>query len=136
MKSSSKAGREEKHLAEAVSLAHAINLNVVHAETVTLSKRRPATLFGAGAVERLGRIIGDEATEPPGSLAVAIVDAPLTPVQQRNLEQAWQCKVIDRTGLILEIFGERARTREGRLQVELEALDYQRCRLVSIWSHL
>ena len=136
VKSSSKAGRDEQHLAEAVGLAHAINLNVVHAETVTLSKRRPATLFGAGTVERLGRIISDEETETPDSLAVAIVDAPLTPVQQRNLEQAWQCKVIDRTGLILEIFGERARTREGRLQVELAALDYQRSRLVRSWTHL
>src|SRR6202030_1014927 len=65
-----------------------------------------------------------------------IVDAPLTPVQQRNLEKAWQAKVIDRTGLILEIFGARARTHEGRLQVELAALDYQRGRLVRSWTHL
>ena len=136
MKSSSKADREEQHLAEAVSLAHAINLDIVHAEIVTLRMRRPATLFGAGAIKRLGQIISDEATDSPDSIAVAIVDSPLTPVQQRNLEQAWQCKVIDRTGLILEIFGERARTREGRLQVELAALNYQRSRLVRSWTHL
>jgi len=98
--------------------------------------RSPATLFGAGAIKRLGQIISDEATNSPDSIAVAIVDSPLTPVQQRNLEQAWQCKVIDRTGLILEIFGERARTREGRLQVELAALNYQRSRLVRSWTHL
>ena len=91
VKSSSKAGREERHLAEAIGLAQAINLNVVHAETVTLSKRRPATLFGAGAIKRLGQIISDKATDSPDFLAVAIVDAPLTPVQQRNLEQAWLC---------------------------------------------
>jgi len=136
VKSSSKADREEQHLAEAVSLAHAINLDIVHAEIVTLRMRRPATLFGAGAIKRLGQIISDEATNSPDSIAVAIVDSPLTPVQQRNLEQAWQCKVIDRTGLILEIFGERARTREGRLQVELAALNYQRSRLVRSWTHL
>ncbi len=138
VKSSPSAGREEQLLAEAVGLARAINLNVVHAEILTLRKRRPATLFGAGAIKRLGQIISDEATGSPGSLApaVVIVDAPLTPVQQRNLEQAWHCKVIDRTGLILEIFGARARTREGRLQVELAALDYQRSRLVRSWTHL
>jgi len=148
VKSASNAGREEQLLAEAVGLAHAINLNVVHAETVTLTKRRPASLFGTGAVERLGKIINAEETESPdsppdpiaasiaASIDVVIVDAALTPVQQRNLEQAWQCKVIDRTGLILEIFGERARTREGRLQVELAALDYQRSRLVRSWTHL
>ena len=136
VKSSSKADREEQHLAEAVSLAHAINLDIVHAEIVKLRMRRPATLFGAGAIKRLGQIISDEATDSPDSIAVAIVDSPLTPVQQRNLEQAWQCKVIDRTGLILEIFGERARTREGRLQVELAALNYQRSRLVRSWTHL
>ena len=138
VKSSPSAGREEQLLAEAVGLARAINLNVVHAEILTLRKRRPATLFGAGAIKRLGQIISDEATGSPGSLAPAggIVDAPLTPVQQRNLEQAWHCKVIDRTGLILEIFGARARTREGRLQVELAALDYQRSRLGRSWTHL
>ena len=136
--STSRTGREEQLLAEAVGLAHAINLNVAHAETVPLGRPRPATLFGAGTVERLGHLIHDEpkAPESQGKITLAIVDAPLTPVQQRNLERAWECKVIDRTGLILEIFGERARTREGRLQVELAALDYQGSRLVRSWTHL
>ena len=134
--STSRTGREEQLLAEAVGLAHAINLNVAHAETVPLAKPRPSTLFGAGTVERLGQLIHDEPPESQGKITLAIVDAPLTPVQQRNLERAWECKVIDRTGLILEIFGERARTREGRLQVELAALDYQRSRLVRSWTHL
>ncbi|MCH7865163.1 MAG: GTPase HflX, partial [Proteobacteria bacterium] len=98
-------------------------------------RRRPSTLFGAGAVDRLGQIIQGGGNGRPG-ISVAVVDASLTPVQQRNLEQAWQCKVIDRTGLILEIFGDRARTREGRLQVELAALSYQRSRLVRSWTHL
>ena len=135
--------RADQLLSEAIGLAHAINLEVVHAETVPLNKPRPATLFGSGAVERLAGIIG---TEEPSkgenpehsnpAVAVVIVDAPLSPVQQRNLEKAWQCKVIDRTGLILEIFGKRARTREGRLQVDLAALEYQRSRLVRSWTHL
>ena len=91
---------------------------------------RPATLFGSGKVAEIkGRIAADE-------IGVVIVDCPLTPVQQRNLERAWDCKVIDRTGLILEIFGARARTREGTLQVELAALGYQRSRLVRSWTHL
>ena len=138
LSSTSRTGGEEQLLAEAVGLAHAINLNVAHAETVPLGRPRPATLFGAGTVERLGHLIHDEpkAPESQGKITLAIVDAPLTPVQQRNLERAWECKVIDRTGLILEIFGERARTREGRLQVELAALDYQRSRLVRSWTHL
>ena len=135
--SSSGREREEQLLSEAVGLAHAINLQVVHAETVALNKPRPATLFGKGAVERLHNLFWDfDHLNETCEIAVVIVDAPLTPVQQRNLEQAWQCKVIDRTGLILEIFGERARTREGRLQVELAALDYQRSRLVRSWTHL
>lgn len=132
--SSSRAGREEHLLAEAVGLAHAINLSVTHAETVPLAKPHPATLFGSGTVERLGRLI--DTYKPEKDINLAIIDAPLTPVQQRNLERAWQCKVIDRTGLILEIFGDRARTREGRLQVDLAALDYQRSRLVRSWTHL
>lgn len=136
------AGREERILAEAVGLARAINLKVYHAEIVPLAKPTPATLFGSGTVERLGRLIDDAESKTPkddkaqGGVTLAIVDAPLTPVQQRNLERAWQCKVIDRTGLILEIFGERAHSREGRLQVELAALDYQRGRLVRSWTHL
>ncbi|WP_425449946.1 GTPase HflX [Virgifigura deserti] len=120
----------EARLAEAVGLARAIDLTVVHAETVRLSRRRPATLFGRGAVETFQELIAAE------EIGLTVVDASLTPIQQRNLERAWSCKVIDRTGLILEIFGERARTREGQLQVELAALTYQRSRLVRSWTHL
>ncbi len=136
--STSSRGEREKHLLnEAVGLAQAINLDVVHAETVPLSKPRPATLFGKGVVERLHNLFWDfDHLNETCEITVVIIDAPLTPVQQRNLERAWQCKVIDRTGLILEIFGERARTREGLLQVELAALDYQRSRLVRSWTHL
>ncbi len=117
-------------LEEAVGLARAIGLEILEAESVTVAKRRPATLLGKGAVERL------EATIKEQDVAVVVVDGHLSPVQQRNLERAWACKVIDRTGLILEIFGERARTREGSLQVELAALSYQRSRLVRSWTHL
>lgn len=133
--SSSSARRDEQLVSEAVGLAQAINLEVVHTEIVTLSRRRPATLFGKGVLDRLGHIIQINKNGNQ-NISVAVVDASLTPVQQRNLEEAWQCKVIDRTGLILEIFGARARTREGRLQVELAALDYQRSRLVRSWTHL
>ncbi|NQV84817.1 MAG: GTPase HflX [Rhodospirillales bacterium] len=133
----SRTERDEQLLGEAVGLAHAINLQVVHAETITLNSPRPATLFGKGVVERLHNLFWDiDNLSAPCEITVVIVDATLTPVQQRNLEKAWECKVIDRTGLILEIFGERARTREGRLQVELAALDYQRSRLVRSWTHL
>jgi GTP-binding protein HflX len=117
-------------LDEAVGLAQAIDLDVVEAEVVPVAKRRPATLLGKGAVERLAETV--KACE----IGLAVVDGHLSPVQQRNLEKAWSCKVIDRTGLILEIFGERARTREGSLQVELAALSYQRSRLVRSWTHL
>ncbi|MSO81263.1 MAG: GTPase HflX [Alphaproteobacteria bacterium] len=117
-------------LEEACGLAAAIDLELVHSEVVRLAAPRPATLFGSGTVERLGTAVtGTEAT-------LVYVDGTLTPVQQRNLEKAWKAKVIDRTGLILEIFGERARTREGQLQVELAALTYQRSRLVRSWTHL
>ena len=120
----------EGRLAEAVGLTAAIELDVVHAETVSLSKVRPATYLGGGAVERLaGTVKGLE-------VDVVIVDASLSPVQQRNLEKELECKVIDRTALILEIFGARARTHEGRLQVELAALTFQRSRLVRSWTHL
>lgn len=95
-----------------------------------MNRPRPATLFAAGVVETLAALVRAKGVE------VAIVDAGLTPVQQRNLERAWDCKVIDRTGLIFEIFGERARTREGSLQVELAHLSYQRSRLVRSWTHL
>jgi len=90
----------------------------------------PATLFGSGNVETLRAIIAE------GAIGLVVVDGALSPVQQRNLERRWQAKVIDRTGLILEIFGARARTHEGRLQVELAALSYQRSRLVRSWTHL
>jgi GTP-binding protein HflX len=120
----------EARLEEAVGLAEAIELDVVHSEVVRLSALRPATLIGKGMVETLATIIEDQ------EIGVVVFDAAVTPVQQRNLERAWKCKVIDRTGLILEIFGARARTHEGRLQVELAALTYQRSRLVRSWTHL
>ncbi len=103
---------------------------MVRAEIAKISRPRPATLFGGGTVEHVAEWIKDDA------LGLVVVDGALSPVQQRNLEKSWQAKVIDRTGLILEIFGERARTHEGRLQVELAALSYQRSRLVRSWTHL
>ena len=120
----------EARLAEAISLAQAIDLVIVHGETVNVTKPRPATLLGMGVVER---IIAMSAAE---DIDIVFVNATLTPVQQRNLERALETKVIDRTGLILEIFGARARTHEGVLQVELAALTYQRSRLVRSWTHL
>lgn len=117
-------------LSEAVGLAEAINLDVVDALTISLPRYRPSTLLGKGKVEELAeRIQADDIT-------LVVVDHPLTPVQQRNLEKALNAKVLDRTGLILEIFGARARTREGVLQVELAHLEYQRSRLVRSWTHL
>ena len=126
------AGRRaaESRLAEAVGLAEAISLDIDDAIAVPLAAAKPATLFGRGKVEELKGLIAARDIE------LVIVDGTLSPVQQRNLERAWNCKVIDRTGLILEIFGDRAQTREGRLQVELAALDYQRSRLVRSWTHL
>jgi GTP-binding protein HflX len=120
----------DARLAEAVGLAAAIDLEVAASEVVAVKQPRPNTLIGGGAVERLTEEI--RLLE----IGVVVVDAALTPVQQRNLERVWDCKVIDRTGLILEIFGERARTKEGKLQVELAALTYQRSRLVRSWTHL
>jgi GTP-binding protein HflX len=120
----------EARLAEACGLSLAIDLNIVAAEVIRLNAVKPATLIGGGAVERLRDLIELE------EITVVIVDGAVTPIQQRNLEKAWNAKVIDRTGLILEIFGERARTREGQLQVELAALSYQRSRLVRSWTHL
>ncbi len=120
----------EARLAETVGLAGAIGLDVVRAEKIALARPRPATYIGPGAVESFGAAIAE------AEIDLVCVDAPLSPVQQRNLERAWHCKVIDRTGLILEIFGERASTREGVLQVELAHLTYQRSRLVRSWTHL
>ncbi|MES1179920.1 MAG: GTPase HflX, partial [Hyphomicrobium sp.] len=117
-------------LAEATSLAEAIDLHIIDRELVPVAAPRPATLFGTGKVEALKvRIAADE-------IALVVIDHPVTPIQQRNLERAWNAKVLDRTGLILEIFGRRARTREGRLQVELAHLSYQKSRLVRTWTHL
>ena len=117
-------------LEEAVSLTAAIALDVVHAEIVPLAKAKPGTLFGEGKIDELGEFIRNS------EIDVVIIDGPVTPVQQRNLERRWQVKIVDRTGLILEIFGERAQTREGALQVELAHLSYQRTRLVRSWTHL
>jgi GTP-binding protein HflX len=117
-------------LDEALGLAAAIDLDIVHSEIVNLSDPKPATLIGSGKLDELAAIVKENEAE------VAVVDHPLTPVQQRNLEKALNAKVLDRTGLILEIFGERARTREGTLQVDLAHLEYQRGRLVRSWTHL
>jgi GTPase len=113
-----------------VGLARAIGLDVVGAEIARITRPRPGSLLGSGTLENLGELISQN------DIGLVVVDGVLSPVQQRNLERRWQAKVIDRTGLILEIFGERARTHEGRLQVELAALSYQRSRLVRSWTHL
>jgi GTPase len=117
-------------LAEAVSLAAALDLDIVDRRIVPLPRARAGTLFGSGKLDELGTLVAE------GEVALVIIDGPVTPVQQRNLERAWKAKVLDRTGLILEIFGERARTREGVLQVELAHLSYQKSRLVRSWTHL
>ena len=120
----------EARVEEARGLAEAIALDVRGTFAVGVNQPKPATLFGSGKVEEIGDKAKVEEVE------LIIVDHALTPIQQRNLEKAWNAKVIDRTGLILEIFGERARTREGRLQVELAHLNYQKSRLVRSWTHL
>ncbi|MAZ99843.1 MAG: GTPase HflX [Rhodospirillaceae bacterium] len=120
----------ESQMTEILSLAGSISLNITHSEIVAVNKIRSSTLFGKGVIDRLVPII--ETT----SATIIIVNCNLSPIQQRNLELAWKSKVIDRTGLILEIFGARARTHEGRLQVELAALSFQRSRLVRSWTHL
>ena len=120
----------EGRLAEAVGLADAIALDVVEARAVPVRTPRPATLFGTGTVDEITAVARSSGAE------LVVIDHPLTPVQQRNLEKAWGAKVLDRTALILEIFGERARTAEGSLQVEHAHLTYQKSRLVRSWTHL
>ncbi|MFY0597197.1 MAG: GTPase HflX [Cognatishimia sp.] len=118
-------------LEEAVALAGALpNLEVVGSDVVRLQKIQPGKLFGKGKIEELKTRLHDEEVE------LVLIDGPVTPVQQRNLEKEWKVKLLDRTGLILEIFSDRARTREGVLQVEMAALSYQRTRLVRAWTHL
>jgi GTP-binding protein HflX len=117
-------------LAEAVGLAQAIDLEIAGQLVVMLGEPRPATLIGAGKVDEIARLVEE------GEADLVIVNGTLSPIQQRNLEKAWDAKVLDRTGLILEIFGRRARTREGLLQVELAHLRYQKSRLVRSWTHL
>jgi GTP-binding protein HflX len=117
-------------LDEAVGLARAIDLEVVESGLAMLSELRPATFLGKGKVEEFAGLIKSL------DIGIVVMDCALSPVQQRNLEKAWSAKVLDRTGLILEIFGRRARTREGALQVELAHLNYQRSRLVRSWTHL
>ncbi len=121
----------EHGLAEAVSLAAALpDLEVMGADVVRLTRAHPGHLFGTGKMDEL------KAKMTEAEVDLVLVDGPVSPVQQRNLEKAWDVKLLDRTGLILEIFADRARTREGVLQVELAALSYQRTRLVRAWTHL
>ena len=120
----------QARLDEAVGLAAAIDLDIVHAGLVLVSAPKAGTFFRSGKIEEVAAIVRAE------DAGLVIVDTALTPVQQRNLEKAWQAKVIDRTGLILEIFGRRAKTKEGVLQVELAHLNYQKSRLVRSWTHL
>jgi GTP-binding protein HflX len=117
-------------LDEAVGLARAIDLDVVQSGIVMLSALRPATYLGKGKVDEIAGLVKTHEAD------IVVMDGALSPVQQRNLEKAWNAKVIDRTGLILEIFGRRARTREGALQVEHAHLTYQKSRLVRSWTHL
>jgi GTPase len=120
----------ESRLEEAVGLAQAIDLKIVEGLIVPVNQPKAGTLIGSGKIEEIGEVLKTH------NAGLVIVDHPLTPVQQRNLEKAWNAKVIDRTGLILEIFGRRATTKEGSLQVELAHLNYQKGRLVRSWTHL
>ncbi|MDF2142583.1 GTPase HflX [Paenirhodobacter sp. CAU 1674] len=132
LKSAAGSRRLPEHgLAEAVSLAAALpDLEVVGGEVVRLPKIHPGHLFGTGKLDEIKQKLADLEVD------LVLVDGPVSPVQQRNLEKEWGVKLLDRTGLILEIFADRARTREGVLQVELAALSYQRTRLVRAWTHL
>jgi GTP-binding protein HflX len=117
-------------LGEAVSLARALELDVVWDRVVALTKPRAGLLFGKGKVDELFDVFNK------ADIGLVIIDGPVSPIQQRNLERAWKVKILDRTGLILEIFADRAQTREGVLQVELAHLSYQKSRLVRSWTHL
>jgi GTP-binding protein HflX len=120
----------ENALAEAISLAHALGLEVIDQHLIKLPKAHAGLLFGKGKIDSIATEIDSEEIE------LVLIDGPVSPIQQRNLERRWSVKVLDRTGLILEIFGDRAATREGVLQVDLAALAYQRTRLVRSWTHL
>ena len=120
----------EAQLEEAVGLARAIDLTIADALIAPVTQIRPATYLGKGKVEEIVGLISGHDIE------LVVMDCALSPIQQRNLEKAWNTKVLDRTGLILEIFGRRAKTKEGSLQVELAHLNYQRSRLVRSWTHL
>lgn len=121
---------DEARLEEAMGLARAIDLTIARGLIIPVSQPKPATLIGSGKIEEIKTLLDEN------DCGLVIVDHPLTPVQQRNLEKEWQAKVIDRTGLILEIFGRRASTKEGTLQVDLAHLNYQKGRLVRSWTHL
>lgn len=120
----------DERVAEAINLAQALNIDIVYSEGVNLSRINPATLLGGGVVERLAAVVAEQ------KLEVVFIDAPLSPRQQRELEVQLKAKVVDRTGVILDIFAARARTRAGQLQVEVAQLIYQQSRLVRLWSHL
>jgi GTP-binding protein HflX len=119
----------EDRLEEAVGLAKAIDLDVRSAQIVPLAHPQPSTLIGSGKVAEVAALVAEQ------EAGLAVVDHPLSAIQQRNLEKAWNCKVLDRTGLILDNFGERALTRQGRLQVELAHLTYQKGPLVRTSTH-
>ncbi len=121
---------DKSGLSEAIGLAMALELDVQEALIIPVRKIKPASLFGQGAINKVKDIAEGK------EIGLVFVNCSLSPIQQRNLEKIWNSKVIDRTGLILEIFGARARTKEGKLQVELAALDFQRSRLVRSWTHL
>ena len=131
VKSAPRRRTAEAAFAEAQGLAAALpRIQVTGGQIVRLPRVQPATLFGSGKVAELAALLGEE------KIDLVLIDGPVTPVQQRNLEKAWKVKILDRMGLILEVFADRARTREGVLQVELAQLAYQRTRLVRAWTHL